>query len=183
MITNIEMKSRGRSFGFTLIELLVTITIIAILAALALTSYSAAQKAARDTRRKSDLEQYKNSLFSYATDHSGTYPGTVGGYNWVNASGGKDANTDGIFYAGVLTPTYIASLILPIDTGDSTSLDVYRYFLSDDGTRWGLYTGLEASGYWEICSAGRTGKAATLPSVAPYEAADGTTSSVCQPTQ
>jgi prepilin-type N-terminal cleavage/methylation domain-containing protein len=43
--------------GFTLIELLVVISLIGLLAALALVSYIGVQKQGRDTQRKSDLRQ------------------------------------------------------------------------------------------------------------------------------
>jgi prepilin-type N-terminal cleavage/methylation domain-containing protein len=60
--------------AFTLIELLVVISIIGILAALSLASFSTAQKQARDTQRKSDIGQYQNSLESYANKNNGLYP-------------------------------------------------------------------------------------------------------------
>lgn len=60
--------------GFTLIELLVVISIIGILAAIATVSYTAAQKQARDTQRKSDLDQYRSALESFANANNGLYP-------------------------------------------------------------------------------------------------------------
>ncbi|OGE07316.1 hypothetical protein A2615_00525, partial [Candidatus Curtissbacteria bacterium RIFOXYD1_FULL_41_36] len=48
--------------GFTLIELLVVITIIGILAAIAIVSYGGTQERARDSRRKSDLDAIKKAL-------------------------------------------------------------------------------------------------------------------------
>ena len=63
--------------GFTLIELLVVMAIIGILASLALVSYSAAQKQARDTMRKSDLAQLRNGLENYAAANDSLYPGTA----------------------------------------------------------------------------------------------------------
>lgn len=59
--------------GFTLIELLVVIAIIAVLAALILAALSSAQKGARDSRRKSDLNQYKTALAQYNGDKN-LYP-------------------------------------------------------------------------------------------------------------
>jgi prepilin-type N-terminal cleavage/methylation domain-containing protein len=51
--------------GFTLLEILVVIGIIAVLVGLATTSYSTAQKKARDTKRKSDLRTIQNCLEQY----------------------------------------------------------------------------------------------------------------------
>ncbi len=60
--------------GFTLIELLVVIAIIAVLAALVLAALSSAQKGSRDSKRKSDLNQYKTALAQYQSDNNGAYP-------------------------------------------------------------------------------------------------------------
>lgn len=60
--------------GFTLIELLVVIAIITVLASLILAAMQQAQKGARDTRRQSDLSQYKTALAQYAGKNNGTYP-------------------------------------------------------------------------------------------------------------
>src|SRR3989344_5757528 len=62
-----------KSFGFTLIELLVVITIIGILAGLALTSYSGAQARSRDARRKQDLAAIKKALQLAKQDTPGAY--------------------------------------------------------------------------------------------------------------
>jgi prepilin-type N-terminal cleavage/methylation domain-containing protein len=59
--------------GFTLIELLVVISLIGLLAALALVSYTGTQKQARDTQRKSDIRQYQNSLEIFANKNNGLY--------------------------------------------------------------------------------------------------------------
>lgn len=62
-----------RDRGFTLIELLVVIAIIAVLAALILAALSSAQKGARDSKRRSDLNQYKTALSQFASDNNGSY--------------------------------------------------------------------------------------------------------------
>jgi len=59
--------------GFTLLELLVVLTIIGILTALGLASFSAAQLRARDNQRKSDLKAIASALEIYRTKN-GTYP-------------------------------------------------------------------------------------------------------------
>lgn len=60
--------------GFTLIELLVVLSIIGVLAALFLVSFSGSQKQARDTKRKSDLRQYQSVLENFANKNQGFYP-------------------------------------------------------------------------------------------------------------
>ena len=61
--------------GFTLIELLIVISIIGILAALLLANFSGTRERARDTKRKSDLNQMKNALRLWYNDYQ-KYPAT-----------------------------------------------------------------------------------------------------------
>lgn len=62
--------------GFTLIELLIVITIIGILSALGMASYSTAQAKARDAQRKSDFTQIKKALVLAKSESTGAsfYP-------------------------------------------------------------------------------------------------------------
>lgn len=64
--------TRGR--GFTLFELLVSISIIAILTALATISFSNAQRKARDTKRIQDIDAVKKALEMYYSNNSYVYP-------------------------------------------------------------------------------------------------------------
>jgi type II secretion system protein G len=61
------------NFGFTMIELLVTISIIGILVAISIVGLQGARESARDTRRKSDLEEIRSALELYKAD-CGHYP-------------------------------------------------------------------------------------------------------------
>ncbi|KKS00733.1 hypothetical protein A2470_03455 [Candidatus Curtissbacteria bacterium RIFOXYC2_FULL_41_11] len=82
--------------GFTLIELLVVITIIGILAAIAIVSYGGTQERARDSRRKSDLDAIKKALELARGDSPGAYyyPMCNGGGGFCLPSGQlKDTNT------------------------------------------------------------------------------------------
>lgn len=54
------MKKRAN--GFTLIEVLVAATIIALLASVAVSSYTSINRSSRDARRKTDLEQLRAAL-------------------------------------------------------------------------------------------------------------------------
>lgn len=70
--------------GFTLFELLVTISIIAILTAVAVVSYGGLNKKTRDSRRMADLEKIRIALEA-ARQIGNTYPSTIadlvnGGY-------------------------------------------------------------------------------------------------------
>lgn len=59
--------------GFTLIELLVAMTVMAVLIAVGLLSYQGSKKAARDGKRKADIEQIRSALEIYRSDCK-TYP-------------------------------------------------------------------------------------------------------------
>lgn len=55
--------------GFTLIEVLVAATIIAVLASVAIVSYSTASKNSRDAKRKSDIANLAAALELYRADN------------------------------------------------------------------------------------------------------------------
>ena len=65
-----------RNKGFTLFELLVVISIIGILLALGAVSFSAAQKRARDARRREDMDSVQKALEQYYALSGGDYPGS-----------------------------------------------------------------------------------------------------------
>ena len=71
--------------GFTLFELLVSISIIGIMVALAVISYSGAQKKARDARRIQDMNMIQKAAeeyYSLSTNYS--YPADMNvGTNWT----------------------------------------------------------------------------------------------------
>ena len=69
----------NREKGFTLIELLVVITIIGILAAIALPNYIKAKDKAREAEVKANVHTVQIALERYATDHSGQYPKMIWG--------------------------------------------------------------------------------------------------------
>jgi prepilin-type N-terminal cleavage/methylation domain-containing protein len=71
--------ARSHDKGFTLIELLVVITIIGILAAIALPNYIKAKDKAREAEVKSNVHSIQIALERYATDHSGQYPKMIWG--------------------------------------------------------------------------------------------------------
>lgn len=64
---------RNARTGFSLIEVIVAMTIVAVLAAVSVVSYSGAVKTSRDARRKKDLVQIQAALEAYKLVN-GTYP-------------------------------------------------------------------------------------------------------------
>ncbi|MDI1314840.1 type II secretion system protein [Prosthecobacter sp.] len=83
------MKTK-RNHAFTLIELLVVITIIAILAGLAVPTYNAVQTIANQTRGVSNARQIIVAMKLFSKDHSSQYPDTVA--NPLTGSLAQNAN-------------------------------------------------------------------------------------------
>ena len=146
--------------GFTLIEMLVVISLIGILAALALVSFTSSQKQARDVMRKSDLKQYQTVLESYANMASGLYPSRTSSVSAHDALC-PDLN--------VKFEPDISCLEDPKYSTDAT----YRYYYRSNGTNgtasatvYVLWAKLEnkANTYWVVCSNGRNGESASAPS-------------------
>lgn len=71
--------------GFTLFELLVSISIIAIMTALASVAFSGAQKKARDARRMQDVKAIQTAAEQYYSQSDYVYP-TANGV-WVSGIG------------------------------------------------------------------------------------------------
>lgn len=146
------------SKGFTLIELLVVISIIAILVSLSLVSFSGAQKQARDTQRRSDLNQFRIALENYAASNGTLYP-----------SGGC------VDVALLCSNSAFSTFISFCLTDPSGTPRHYRYCSSVSGSTIGgptaskylLYTSagtsstfdpLETGGIWVVCFDGRARK-------------------------
>lgn len=154
-------KPYHRERAFTLIEMLVVISLIGILAALALVSFGASQKQARDTTRRSDLRQYQTSLEMYGNLTSGLFPSrttAVSAYSTLCS----DLNVR-------LEPDISCSED-PKNSSDST----FAYSFISDGTtgtasatKYVLWSKVENSSttkYWILCSNGKTGESTSVPS-------------------
>ncbi|HRN69884.1 MAG TPA: prepilin-type N-terminal cleavage/methylation domain-containing protein [Candidatus Woesebacteria bacterium] len=109
------LKFFQKTHAFTLVELIVVITVIAILSGGASLSITANARNARDTRRKTDLQQIKAALEFYRSNQiNSNYPTlnqyrVVGSPNWTFPA---------------LVPTYLESM--PVDPS-STSSNVINY--------------------------------------------------------
>lgn len=139
--------------AFTLIELLVVISLIGLLAGLALVSFTGSQKQARDSQRQSDLKQYQNSLEVFANKNSGFYPSRLA------ASGVSAAST---------LCSDLSLTGCPEDPKNATDPTFSYRYQSDgsdlgtaDATQYVLWAKIEGtSDNWVVCSNGKVGKKA-----------------------
>ena len=119
------MKIKNKN-GFTLFELLVSISIIGIMVALAVVSYSSAQKKARDSRRIQDMQSVQKAAEMYYSQNNYAYPAntttpwTVGGET-ILASYPTDPK--GIAYPSptMSTTAYCICAFMEEGKGNSTS--------------------------------------------------------------
>ena len=72
--------------AFTLIELLIVITIIAVLASIALPAYTGIQERANQTKDLSNAKQIALSLKQFAIDNNGSYPAKGSGADYTAAA-------------------------------------------------------------------------------------------------
>src|SRR5437660_10473556 len=95
--------------AFTLIELLVVVTIIAILASVALPAFIGVQERAQQTKDLSNIKQIGLALKQFATDNNGSFPskapGGAGDYSAAPVAAPATSN-DAFWW---LFPTYTTS--------------------------------------------------------------------------
>lgn len=151
------LKNNRKLFAaFTLIELLVVISVIAILISMVTVSFTSAQKQARDTKRKSDLVQYRTLLESYANKTNGLFPAHASVVTADTICGASELNQANC----------------PTDPKNGTSPYGYKY-VSDGtagftATKYTIYGILESATttYWVVCSNGSTiSKTTGVPSM------------------
>ena len=98
--------------GFTLFELLVSISIIGILTALGVVSFSNAQKKARDSRRIQDMDAIQKAAEQFYSTNAYTYPANPAAFvpnNFqVFPSDPKNDATYFYTYSGPVGTTYCA---------------------------------------------------------------------------
>jgi type II secretion system protein G len=128
-----------KKHGFTLVELLITVSIIAILIAIGIASYTTINRQSRDTKRRSDMEQIRSALEMYRADN-GWYP-AAGSGSWTLAT---NLESD-------LVTAYI--LAIPADP-KSTQYYMYRATTSNNGHYYGYCLGgtLESEDPTDSCT-------------------------------
>lgn len=136
------------SLGFTLLELLIVIAVIGGLAAIAVATFPAAGKRAKDATRMNDMKQYQTAME--------TYNNKVGSY--YVTTGTPDATDCGA-----------TGLNLPACPKDSKA--TWNYTLNSTATQYVIYSQLEqpqtgATSYFVVCSDGRSGECTTSPGAA-----------------
>ncbi len=104
------MKVKRKNQGFTLIELLVVITIIALLASMAMPAFKGIQVSAKITKDVNNVRQILLACRTFASDWNGLFPSfdpnaTGGGGNTSNFSTSTEA-------FNVLIPDYIDTEII-----------------------------------------------------------------------
>lgn len=139
------MKLKNKNiFGFTLVELLVVISIIGILTMIGAVAYSGAQRKARDTQRKTELDALSKALIMYyndngvfpALDSSSFFSGTV-------LTGGDDKKDT----------VYLAKM--PEDPKEGTGDYIYVYkYDKDKGNQFNIFANLENKGDSQCVSPG-----------------------------
>lgn len=141
-----SLRQRHDQRGFTLLELVVVMAIIALLATLVLAALSGAQKGARDTRRKSDLNQYKSALAQFNGTYQ-TYPDDGG--SCIGSPTGITATTAPYGNAGqnLQTGGFLNQFIGAPQAG-GTGYQYYGYCFRTVGSdkEFTMWTRLERSG-------------------------------------
>lgn len=95
------MEEETNMKGFTLVELLIVMSIIGVLAAIGLGSFTTAQMKGRDAQRKSDLKQVSHALEIYYADHN-SYPNSI-------TFGSEFKDTKGTVYFKILPTDPVAN--------------------------------------------------------------------------
>ena len=147
--------------GFTLVELMIVITVIAILATIAVVTFTRVQKTARDSKRKEEMHSIVTALQGYYSEKS-VYPVSA-----VAAS----ANT---VLSPALTTNYMASVpVGPVGASGSNTDYMYVSGGSANNQTFAICATLEVptgsgSSMWKVDSQNLAGaEVADAPCTAP----------------
>lgn len=116
----------SRSRAFSLIELLVVISIMAILLAIAIGSFTAASRSARNSKRRADMETLRQAMVVYKAD-TGAYPTSLAG-------------VQAILEAGYVSPPFPTNpkgqnYITGVDGGGFTSTTQFCFCVATEGAK------------------------------------------------
>lgn len=89
--------------GFTLIELMVVVAIIAILTAAGILAFTNAQRNARDSRRRADIDAVSKAMEQFYANNSSAYPATASAINSYFPAGAAPLDPQGAAYNYSLT--------------------------------------------------------------------------------
>src|SRR5206468_7029799 len=92
--------------AFTLIELLIVITIIAVLASIALPAYTGVKERGDQTKDLSNAKQIALALRQFAIDNNGAYPSKPPAADYSTATGSPTTSNDAFWW---LFPNYLQS--------------------------------------------------------------------------
>ncbi len=99
--------SRKNTSAFTLIELLIVITIIAVLASIALPAYTGVKERGDQTKDLSNAKQISLALRQFAIDNNGAYPSKAPAADYSAAAATLPTNSNDAFWW--LFPNYLQS--------------------------------------------------------------------------
>jgi len=124
--------------GFSFIELLVTIAILGILATIAAVSFRGANKNARDTQRRAEIQEIKGGIEEYRLV-SGVYPNV-------------DSSSQGILLSA-LQPDYLSrNYVDPLNKALNGVSYYYHYnYVGASGCSYALYALMENDGNVQLC--------------------------------
>ncbi|KUK79544.1 MAG: fimbrial protein pilin [Microgenomates bacterium 39_7] len=109
-----------KNAAFTLIEVLVATTIVAVLTAIGVVSYSSASRNSRDAKRLSDVEQIRAALEMYRADN-GSYPGSID----LSGSGELSSGTNVYMSPIPQDPKYPTHFYIYSGSDDDYTLTIY----------------------------------------------------------
>lgn len=134
-------STHNKKSGFTLIELMVVVAIIGTLASVIMVSVESARSKARDTARKTALNQIQVALELYRNDH-GTFQVVGGGH--MGGGQGWLGYENGSTYATAVTRVLYNEGYLPVPIiDDPTTIPGYMIYVCNNGQSYALAATLE----------------------------------------
>ena len=155
------MNCIHRGKGFTLIELLIVVAIIAILAAIAIPNFLAAQVRSKVSRAKSEIRTLCNATQAYFVDNN-EFPRATGWYGPVNIIPDKKGSKESYYrYSNPVITTPIAYITsVPTDPFNvvANAPQHYAYYaeprnsviIETGGATWFKLFSVGPDGYWNL---------------------------------